>query len=588
MKVPWSRDALGLGLALLLPALLLLLSERAPELGPDATEYFSQLRSLYFDHDLDLGNEFEHYGLLTRYDKAKPTLTGYRRTLYAVGPALFWLPFYAAGDLWALASGAARDGYGPAYLRALALGSLVYVVLGAVLVHRVLAGLVSRAAALLAAVLLVYATALYWYAVHAPAMSHALSFFVGAALLAAWWDGRHALSPRRAVALGVLVGLAACVRWQNLVLLLLPAVTLIPGLRGRPRAALGAGLLALLGTLAGALPQLFAWKAIWGRYLLSEMPQGNDYVRLSQPYLLETFFSSRHGLLYWTPVLWGGVLGFATLLRRDPRSAAALLLPLAAMSWVNASVLDWWAGGSFGHRRFDSVLPFFAVGLALALDALRAWAARRPGGALLAVGAAFSAWNFLLMQQYREYRIPRDDTVSFPRVAAGSATLVADLVGTPLAWPANWIWASQNDVPAALYDRMVGKYLFYRQASLKGIVDMGDDAGEALLAEGWGARVPCEGQVCRLLRREARLLAPLDEAETLDLMVRACGEGTLALSVAGGPLAEWPLTPALADLRVRVSAHQWRRGHNPLRLRVSPGGWSAVERIQFRQTEPRR
>lgn len=584
----WSRDALGLGLALLLPALPLVFGARAPELGPDATEYFSQLRSLYFDRDLDLGNELEHYGLLTRYDKVKPTATGHRRTLYSVGPALFWLPFYAAGDLWLQASGAPRDGYAPEYLRAVALGSLCYVVLGALLVHRVLVRLVSRAAACAAAMLLLYATSLYWYAVHAPAMSHALSFFLGAALLAVWWDGRHQLAPGRAFALGALVGLAATVRWQNLVLLLLPAATLLPELGRRRRAALGAGLLALAGTALGALPQLLAWKAIWGSYLLSEIPQGSDYVRLGRPYLLETFFSSRHGLLYWTPVLWGGVLGLLALFRRDPRAARAALLPVAAMSWVNASVLDWWAAGSFSNRRFDSVLPFLALGLALMLDALRAWAARRPGGVLVLVGVALTGWNVLLMQQYREYRIPRDDTVSFPRVAAGSATLLADLVGTPLAWPANWIWAWRHDAPVALYDVMVGKYLFYRQASLKGLVDLGDDAGEALLADGWGARVPCEGQLCRLVRQEARLFAPLDEAESLDLTLRACGLGTLALAVGGVQVAEWPLAPALADLRVRVPAHQWRRGHNALRLRVSPGGWTAIERIQFRPTERRR
>ena len=52
------RDALRLALALALPCLSLLLLGREPELGPDAREYFSQLRSLYFDHDLQLENEF--------------------------------------------------------------------------------------------------------------------------------------------------------------------------------------------------------------------------------------------------------------------------------------------------------------------------------------------------------------------------------------------------------------------------------------------------------------------------------------------------------------------------------------------------
>jgi hypothetical protein len=393
----------------------------------------------------------------------------------------------------------------------------------------------------------------------------------------------------RALALGVLAGLAACARWQNLLLLLLPAVSLVGGLRGQTARTLGRALLVGAGAVLGALPQLLAWKTIWGVYLFSELPQGAGYIRLGRPYLLETFFSSRHGLLYWTPVLWGGLLGFVPFFRRDARAAAAVLLPVAAMSWVNASVLDWWAGGSFSNRRFDSVLPLLAPPLALALEALRALAANRPGVLLAAGGLALTVWNVLLMQLYRGNHIPRDDTVSFARVAAGNTMVLTQAVGAPLAWPANWIWAARNGTPVALYDRLVGTYLFYRQGSLHGRVDLGDDgAGEALLGEGWGERVPCQGELSRLVRREARLFAPLDEPEALDLAVRVCGAGTLALDVNGARVAEWPLEATLAERRVRVPATLWRRGLNALVLTVSNGGWSALSRVQFRQAEPRR
>jgi hypothetical protein len=165
--------------------------------------------------------------------------------------------------------------------------------------------------------------------------------------------------------------------------------------------------------------------------------------------------------------------------------------------------------------------------------------------------------------------------------------LVSELAGTPLAWPANWLWAARHDAPVALYDRVVGKYLFYRQASLRGLIDLGDDADEALLAEGWGEHVPCEGELCRTVDGQARLFAPLDAAETLDLTLRACGEGSLSLTVNGTRVAEWPLAAALTARHVRVPADHWRRGLNALRLTVSSGGWCAVERVQFRQAEPR-
>src|SRR5262249_40433235 len=156
----------------------------------------------------------------------------------------------------------------------------------------------------------------------------------------------------------------------------------------------------------GASPQLLAWRAIFGEYLLSEPPHGRDFLRLGHPYLLNTFFSSRHGLLYWTPLLWAGFLGLLLLWRRDRRLALLLLPPVAVRSYVNVGWGDWWAGGSFSNRRFDSLLPLLAIGLALCLAALQRALERRPAALLVAAGLVLSAWNLLQMQQYRDNRIP--------------------------------------------------------------------------------------------------------------------------------------------------------------------------------------
>ena len=202
--------------------------------------------------------------------------------------------------------------------------------------------------------LLLYATFLFWYVVYEAAVSHALSFFAAALALAVWWPARRDLRPGRALVLGLVLGLGATVRWQNGVLLMLPAATLLLSLRQETGATVRKGFLVLAAFAVGALPQMLAWKAIFGQYLLAEPPHGRDFLRLDHPYLLLTFFSSRHGLLYWTPVLWGGFLGFFLLFRRDRFTTLALAAPLVVMSYVNACSGDWWAGGSFSNRRFDS------------------------------------------------------------------------------------------------------------------------------------------------------------------------------------------------------------------------------------------
>jgi len=598
----WGRPTLFF-LALGLPPLGLQLMAPVPRLDADAVEYFSHVRSLYFDHDLDFTNEFAHFGILTRGDKVRPTMTGHRRTIFSVGPALLWMPFYAAGDVVARFGDDREDGYSPYHIRAVCLASLAYGLAGLLLVFRILRELYGESVASWATALLLYATFLVWYMVHEAAMSHALSFFAAALVLAVWWPARRGLGTGRAALLGLLIGVGATVRWQNAVLLLLPAASLLlalAGLLGSPsrdgRSDAGGalpfvhraipvirrGLVVLTAFVLGIAPQMLAWKAIFGEYLLEDPPHGRDFLRLDHPYLLNTFFSSRHGLLFWTPVLWGGFLGFLAFFRRDRFTALVLGLPLVVMSYVNACSGDWWAGGSFSNRRFDSVLPLLAVGLGATLSSLLEAVRRRPLRLAWAVGLAFVVWNQLFILQYREARVPQDDTVSFAAVAEGNAAALGRFVGTPLAWPANWVFAAELDLPPARYDLAVGKYLFYRQNNLGGLVKMGDWRSDpALLAGAWSARTPCGEATCRRVLGRARVLAPLDVPEDLNVLVRAEGRGTLEVAVNGRPVAAFPLEDAPRGLRAHVPRALWRREMNDVSLALSPGGAALVERILF-------
>ena len=172
------RELLALGGLLLVPTLFAQLALPVPRIDSDAVEYYSHLRSLYFDRDLDFTNEFEHFGVLTRGDKAEPTETGLRRSIYAIGPSLLWMPFYAAGDLVARGLDRVEDGYSAWHIRAVCLGSLVYGVAGLLLLFTVLRECVARRIAFCCALLVLYASFLYWYLVHEPLMSHPAIFSV--------------------------------------------------------------------------------------------------------------------------------------------------------------------------------------------------------------------------------------------------------------------------------------------------------------------------------------------------------------------------------------------------------------------------
>jgi hypothetical protein len=460
----------------------------------DGLMYYVYVHSFAKDGDVDLTDEYAHYGLLTRGDLAMPTKTGLRRSIFAVGPPVVWLPFFALGEAVGRVQGlfgpVDLDGYGPVHRNAVALGSLLYGFAAVWLMHDLLRRHFGEPAAIGAALLAWGATFLPWYMVQQPTMSHAPSAF-GAALALWLWDvQRDARSTRGFLLLGAVMGLAMCLRWQNGVLLVLPGLDLLQrAWRTRRIAPLVLpGALLALGAIVGVSPQLFAWKAIYGAYLLPCPPHGCDFVRLDHPFLLQTFFSSRHGLFSWTPVFWLGYLGFVPLALRRPRLAATLAVPLVLMTYVNVCSGDWWAGGSFSNRRFDSLLPVLAFGFAASIDTARAALRARPELALAVFSAPFALWGAVLHEQARRGQTSLDAPVAFPLLVRRGAAIFADAVGSPSTWPASWLFATREHRPPGQYDLLVGRYLFYRQNSMGGHVGIGTAEDDVMLAEGWGPR----------------------------------------------------------------------------------------------------
>lgn len=546
-------------------------------IGGDGVMYYVQLHSLAKDADLDLTNEYTHYELIEREDLRVLTKTGLRRSIFAVGPAVAWLPFFAVGEAvgrveHALGREADLSGYGPVHVNATALGSFLYGFAALLLMH----GLVRRhfgEALAQASVLLVWAGSfLHWYMVHQPTMSHAPSA-AGAAFVIWLWDRTRAGRSGRGYALlGLATGFAMCLRWQNGVLLALPALDLLlaAGRRSLPWATLAAsGALLGAGALVGALPQMAAWNALYGMWLLPYPPHGTDFVRLGHPYVLETLFSSRHGLLSWTPLLWLGYAGFAWLLRRRGALAWPLLLPLVLMTYVNMCSGDWWAGGSFSNRRFDPLLAPFALGLAACLEAGRELLQRRPQVLLAAAALPLVVWNAALAEQVRRGLATRAGGAAFPRLYGDAARLVADGVGTPSTWPASWIFATSQGRPPSQYDPLVGRYLFYRQNNLEGLVELGAAGDDALLGEGWGPVEESGAAKGRRTNGSARVFAPLDVPE--DLRIVATAEAPrdhveVRVRVNGREAGRFAADRTLGDHVVSVPAAWWRRELNSVHL----------------------
>lgn len=400
--------------------------------GADEIQYFSLLRSLVFDQDLDFDNEYRYFyahdpeglaGFKATFIDRREEATGRHINFGYLGTALMWSPFYLAAHGCVLAARAggvplAADGFAWPYAAAVCYGSALYAFFGLLLTHNALRrfGQFGEPSTTWSVVGIWFGTPLLYYMSIAPGFAHAPAVFAVSLLLWLWLRsrGRGDDSVRAWAWLGAAGGLAGLIRPSGALFLVAPAAELVwRMLRGR-RWAWGVGRGAVMGACAGALlfPQLILNRVLTGG--LGPTPLVTRKLTFTSPHFLQVLFDPGHGLFFWTPLALVAVAGLAAIaLRRKDGVGPFLAMAFLLQVWINGSVESWSQAGAFGARRFVELTPIFAWGLAVVV----AWAAQKPRRlAAASILAIFVWWNMSLMVQFGLNLMNRQ-RLEWPRVA---------------------------------------------------------------------------------------------------------------------------------------------------------------------------
>jgi hypothetical protein len=331
----------------------------------------------------------------------------------------------------------------------------------------------------------------------------------------------------------------------------------------------------LLGTCAVALaPRAGAWSrvraAAFAVLAAVSLLAGRALTGpVTEPDVAHALFGSRHGLLFWTPLLWLGFAGLAIHWRRHGRRSA----PVSALGLLPLFAAPFLADGGRTDR-WDAALPALAVGLATAWEALSARLLARPAWLVAAAVAAVGVPNLLFMEQYRDAP-RRDDTVRFADVSEGNARMFAGAVGSPVAWPANWLWGASTGLPAARWDLLSAQRVDPRRGARIDIGDLEQDA--TFLLDGWSVRHACGDAVCREVEGRAEMAVPL-EGPPVRMTVRGVGPGGLRVFVSDRDLGLLALGPELGDVTtvLQPSAPLTR-----IAFEAAPGTRAQVDAVTF-------
>ncbi|MBI2190615.1 MAG: HEAT repeat domain-containing protein [Planctomycetes bacterium] len=379
-----------------------------PALLEDNLSYYSFARSPLFDGDF---NFFDEYLLFNSNRLYFPSVT---ETPSPSGPAIFWAPCLGLGHGLTYLAGLcgyrwAADGFSPPYLVAVGLGGFCYCLLALYLSFLLARRYVSGPIALAATLLVLFGTNLVLVVYLWTASSFQPSLLMFAVFLYLW----HETLGRRSLATWILLGLAGGlmvqVRYQNALLLALPAVEALSSAWEAIQADDGKKLFRMAGQSMAFLlavflafsPQCVIFAALKGQLVVDTYRVGGRG-RFEISRLLESvpgMFWHGHprwpwsGLFSGSPIWAVALAGLVLFVRRRPKLGALVWLTLVLQVLVIGTYQNWQGKVLYvPHLYLTTCSPLLIVGMAAALDILRG--SRRAtllAGVLLAAGVF---WNF--------------------------------------------------------------------------------------------------------------------------------------------------------------------------------------------------
>ncbi len=345
-------------------------------LNSDRVLYYSYLRSLFFDKDLLFVNEFER--MADPSYLCYTTDSGYIGNVVTIGSALLWLPFFLLGHLFTLAcnlfgNNFTVDGYSKIYILMIKIGTLFYGFICLWLGFLICKEHFKKKISFLSALSILFLTPFFWYLFKEPTYPHVNSAFTVALFLFFWYKTKNERTYSQWALLGVLCAVSIMVKLENMVILVIPFIETVVKIYNKNKIVILKKVIFVLALLFTLAPQMIVWIILkdnpfnmpGNENLL--LPPGETSLKLLNPSLLQTLFSSYHGLLVWSPIFFLIITGFFLLFKKERVMAVSFLSVFILAVYMNSAIIDWWAGVSFGANRFVDISPIFIIPLAAVL-----------------------------------------------------------------------------------------------------------------------------------------------------------------------------------------------------------------------------
>lgn len=331
----------------------------------DGIYYFSWLKSVVVDRDINFNNEFSYFNVISFTSS-----TGSLINKFSIGPALHWASTYI--PLHEVFRGTGQE---LPYQIAVALTSVLFGFTGLLLLYRILCLFHDERSSLATILTIAGATPFLFYGAIDTVNTHAIAFFSVSVFLS------YVLSHSPNIFLaGILLGIIGLTRPMDM----LTGLLVIPFVWKRLP-------LLAVGTLIGFAPQLIIWYLQTGTMFVTPYGINQEGFTFLTPHLIETLFSPVFGIFTTSPIVLLSFIGFFLPWKTIIFKKSALALTLMIAVYAISSWSTYWQGETYGNRMFLSFLPLASIPLSFFLSFL----SRRMGFPymLLTTTLPFSLFN---------------------------------------------------------------------------------------------------------------------------------------------------------------------------------------------------
>ncbi|MBP7497528.1 MAG: hypothetical protein KA792_07700 [Bacteroidales bacterium] len=337
----------------------------------DVYIYYSYLPATFIYKDLS----FKYIDTIPKDDNYEfryvQCASGGRIQKMTMGMAFVYAPFFLIAHYFSELVGLQTDGYTQLYQFALAMGALIYSLLGLILLRKILLCFFNEFATTLTLISIYAGTNLLYYITNESAMAHCYNFtlFTVVIYYTLKWYKKQEI--KYAAIIGFSSGLITLIRPTNIIILLVPLLFGVVNFKGiidnlklfykhKYQILLAAGLFILI-----IAPQLIFWKMASGQWFYYSY--SNEKLEFANPHIIEGLFGFRKGLFIYTPIIALAFIGIFFMLNRKSKLSKFTIL-LISFNVINIYIVlswwNWWYGGSFGQRAFIESFALLAIPMA--------------------------------------------------------------------------------------------------------------------------------------------------------------------------------------------------------------------------------